>query len=198
MKGSIILVQNNEGNFISEMIKFFTKKFAKKHNIRTWTHSMIGVENIRNTEYVFSAEMTQCLMPLKKFKKDKIKFEIYKVVDYIKEDSLNELIDNFVNKYAGDGYGFFQLPWYIYRWIMELFNKDVRKQKNWFPSGDICSEMVFRFLTQRLSYSVKSEKVNATLKHLYEWTENTIHPVDLGYIIKQHPKVFIKTYSWNC
>jgi len=198
MKGNIILVQNNEGNFVSEAIKFFTKRIAKKYGVRTWTHSMISVGELHDIEYVLSAELSQCIMPLEKFKKDKIKFEVYKIKDTISENNLNSLVRLYCNTYAGDSYGFLQLPWFCYRWFMEIFNKNVNKQKNWFPSGDICSEMVFRFLMDRLNYSAKNMKSSATLSSLSNWTENTIHPVDLGYVIKNCPFMFEKAYSWNC
>ena len=204
IKGTVILVQTNSGNFFSEAIKFFTKKIAKKYRVRAWTHAMIGVGSLLEEDYVFSAEVAQSIMPLKKFQKGKTKFEVYEIKDNIKEKDLEYLIRSFCGTYAGNTYGFFQNLWFIYRWLMELFGKDVRKKANWFPSGDICSEMTFRFLTQRFSYALQNknnknlESVNTALKHLYEWTENTIHPVDIGYIISKHPEVFSKISSWNC
>jgi hypothetical protein len=197
MKGSIILVQNNEGHFLSNAIKFFTKRAAKKYGVENWTHSMFYVGKFFNEDFVFSAEAAQSIMPLKKFQKPKVKYVIYKINDNIKAEDLDNLIKDFFLNYAGDTYGFFQLFWFIYRWIAEIIGLDVRKKNNWFPTGDICSEMTFRFLTKRLEYSNKNVIIKNVLNKLNEWTENTIHPVDLAYIIKKFPLVFEKVEEWN-
>ena len=196
-RGSIVLVENNEGGWFSTLIKYFTGKIAKKYGVPSYTHAMFITLPFDDIVSVQSAEFAQCIMPLQKFNKEKINYSIYEIRDRIREEDIVTILKEMYLD-AGEPYGFFQNIWFIYRYFMELFKKDVRKQKNWFPSSDICSESVYRYLRRRVEKNINNSRkkgiYNYLLDTLDEWTENTIHPVDIAYIIKRFPLIFKKVF----
>ena len=200
MKGSLVLVENNEKDFFPKAIKFFTGKIAKKYGVPSYTHAMFITLPFDNIISVQSAEFAQCIMPLEKFNTKTIRYDVYEIKDEIEEEELILLLKQMYLT-AGNPYGFFQNLWFVYRYFAELIGFDVRKQKNWFPTHDICSEAVYRFLRKRVIKNIENRPKRNIYKYLLklidEWTENTVHPVDLGYIVKRFPNIFKKVYSWN-
>jgi len=106
-------------------------------------------------------------------------------------------------KTAGTSYGFLQLLWFIYRWMAEMLGFDVRKQRNWFPNGDVCSENAYRYLIERLQRNgigvgaKRYRDIRLAINKLREWNENTFTPVDLAMVIKSYPNLFELVESWS-
>ena len=98
-----------------------------------------------------------------------------------------KLISEQIKNYLGQSYGYPQLLWFVYRWVAELFNIDVRNQCNWFTNGKICSESVYNYLSglniPELQYD------------LDEYNENTCNVGDIDLIIGHHPEYFELIYS---
>jgi hypothetical protein len=52
-------------------------------------------------------------------------------------------------------------------------------------------------MLKRLRKNIHNPRCAALLRFMEQWTENTVHPVDIAYIIKRHPLMFTKVDSWN-
>ena len=185
MKGAIVLVDSKGTSFISKCIKFFTGRVAKRNGVPSYTHAMFEVGDVCGVRSVLSAEELMAVMPLDKFRKD-TKFRIYSVNDDVKLIYVKEVLKEMYQT-AGNRYGFLQLLWFVYRWAVEIMGFDVRRNKNFFPKGDICSEQTYRYLMKRLE---NTESCNDLRIFLEQWNENTVHPVDIAIVVKKFPRVF--------
>jgi hypothetical protein len=203
LKGAIVLMENKSSSFFPKAIRFFTKRIANRYGVKTYTHAMFITANFLDELSVQSSEFAQCIMPLKKFNTDKFSYDVFLIIDEIPEASLDDILKEMYLISAGEPYGFLQNLWFIYRDIVEtIFKLDVRKQKNWFPNGDNCSESTYRYLRKRIIANIRATDKNKSiyqqiLRFLDEWTENTVHPVDLAHIIEEYPSLFSKVYSFN-
>jgi hypothetical protein len=81
---------------------------------------------------------------------------------------------------SGKQYGFFQLFWFIYRWAWEKLFKKTPKG-NWLPSGMICSELNWYYLT------FLGGKYAEIVKDL---DPNTTHCGDLYKRVQARPDLF--------
>ena len=99
-------------------------------------------------------------------------------------------LDRCTKEFSGVEYGFLQLLWFPYRWFMEtILRKDVRKSKNWFTDGVICSELWWWYcwyLTER--YPEKWAKLRSILS---EWNPDTFTSYDVKGICENNPDIFI-------
>lgn len=196
-------MESKKNSFISKAIKFFTGKLAKKYNVKSYTHSMYIIGDVLKVESVLSAELAISVMPLDAFRTKDYSFDVYKVNDHLTMSEIDEILREIYVKTAGKDYGFLQLLWFVYRWLMELFGFDVRKQKNWFPNGDVCSENTYRYLYNRLkrnfcdSRTLTDYLIKQTTKQMEEWNENTFHPIDLAYVMKKEHSLFEHVESWD-
>lgn len=193
MKGYIILVENLENSFISKAIKFFTKHIAKKGNVPVFTHACYGIGKVLGIESVISAEEVITVMPFERIKESNCNYYIYRINDAADKKLIDYSLSHMYKSTAGKGYGFWQLLWFIYRWFMEHIGFNVKHKKNWFPTGDICSENTYRYLMTRFTQQPITPAIAQVLVDLLNYTENTIHPVDLAIIIKNNPQVFVLT-----
>ena len=191
MKGAIILVESKKNTLLAKAIKFFTGRLAKKYRVKSYTHAMFCVGEVLGEPSVFSAEASMTIMPLRKFTNRDFEYDVYAINDDLSDKEVDKILRAIYIKTAGETYGFLQLLWFIYRWFMELIGFDVRKQKNWFPIGDVCSEHTYRYLKTRLLKKKNRKIISKTLSQLEEWNENTFHPVDLAKVIKDNPQLFI-------
>ena len=177
--GSIVLLNRlgKESNFTSSLQRFFTKM--------PYTHTAIVLEKYMNENVVLSADELTVILPLNNyFEEDKTEIEIYELL--LDFDKISITRDLFLN-YSGKKYAFLQVLYFIYRWFNEtVLKRDVRKEKNIFNKGQICSELVYLYLCE------VAQKTNTKelLDKLNEYTKDTIHVGDIANICKSLPQIF--------
>ena len=186
--GDIFLLNNTTGGFLSSCIRFFTRS--------KYTHCAVYVGEVCGEPSVLSAEELITIKPVSTYFDNKdYNIEIYTFESTRKLYSINKIY----NDYGGSVYGFMQLFWFVWRWILESFGVDTKSMKNWFPDGEICSEMGY----DNVWYTLGTDYTNIN-KLLGEYNSNTVAPSDVAKIIiainnlflsqGQKPPV-IKTYE---
>ena len=104
------------------------------------------------------------------------------------DKELKPVIDSLIEDYEETIYGFFQLPYFILRWMFGwLF--DVRRW--WFPfkKGKICSELVWEYLYR----IAKKKRWLDLMDELNKWKPDNVHAGDIRQIInKFENKYFTK------
>lgn len=79
----------------------------------------------------------------------------------------------------GNVYGFLQIPWFAARSICAIFG--ITLTRNWFPWGQICSEVPDIFL----------DILNKEYKNAFsEFGENETSPEDIAKVIESRPDLF--------
>ena len=178
--GSIILLNNKKGIFPA-LIRFFTHS--------KYTHNAITMGNIiPKSESILTAELLITVHPLQRYFEDpNYEFSIYEIQG-IDEKDLETIVLDLYEKRVSRGYAFWQNLWFIYRRVAEKLGFDVRKQGNWFPKNDNCSEETYDLI------KMAAEKKNLTnlLCLLNEWNSNCFSPGDSNFIFNLFPDYFIK------
>jgi hypothetical protein len=78
-----------------------------------------------------------------------------------------------------DGYGYLELPWFIWRWLNAKFGRDIRKQNNWYEGGKICSEITAQYIC------------DAGYPHLFAgFGKGAINAQDVLEVCEAHPELF--------
>lgn len=179
-EGSIILLNRlgKESSIFSKLQRFFTGM--------PYTHSAIVTRDIYEIQSVLSADELINTQPLDNyFNEEKTEIEIFDIIDKrVNTEFKEETIKQLYEEYAGTMYGFAQVLWFVYRWFMEKLGKDVRKKKNPFNKGEICSELVWHYL-DRVGDFIPELKAK-----INEWNPDTIHAGDIHTICISLPKVF--------
>jgi hypothetical protein len=172
--GNIVLLNRKKGGWFSTLQRFFTKM--------DYTHCAIVVTKYKNREMVLSADELIELYPLQKYFEEKdTDIEIWEL-----EGDYEAITDILIDRYVGTYYGFTQVFWFVFRWFMEIFGKDVRRYRNPFCHGTICSELVWYFLE-----AIPNENLN---DRVHEWNPDTIHAGDTARICREFFKLKHKNY----
>lgn len=77
------------------------------------------------------------------------------------------------------GYGYLELPWFVWRWANKLIGRDIKHQDNWHQVGEICAELTSEFISD-CGYSYLFNGFGRT----------SIHAQDLLEICYNNPKLF--------
>jgi len=198
MLGDIILLNRKKGGWFSSAQRFFTQM--------NYTHSTFSIGTILGIESVLSADEKVVIEPLKKyFEEDGTEIEIWRIneniIDAKNKPLLEQKISEIYYKYSNSYYGFFQVIWFIYRWINEkFFKRDVRRKNNPFKRGIICSELVYYYLIELekiLNKTLKKGKIRFDVllplqAELSKYTPDTIHAGDIAQILNKNNKLFYK------
>lgn len=174
-KGSIGF-SNNKTSFIGKLIRLFTNSGI--------THSFI-ITFPRGNDVWF--EEASNVVAEGKFENNYVNdpntsYWVYKIKDgLVPEATTDTALQYCLDNYLGVEYGFFQLLWFPYRWLMSKFGKDIRKQKNWMSDGVICSELVYDYLTQLGPQFADLVK---------DFNSDTIQAQDILDIVIAHPELF--------
>jgi|WetSurSiteA1Bulk_404760.scaffolds.fasta_scaffold41318_1 hypothetical protein len=175
--GDIIIVDNYNGNFLSKAIRFFTN---------SWTHTAVGFVNIpRNPlaeQMLFEANIMVGLTAWDKT------FDDYgmdvRVYRWKKKVASEKAVWEIFDAYNGNTYGFAQLLWFVWRWVIEKLHLPKRwAVYNFFPGNEICTEVVYVFF-KKLNDTV----VNGALQRLGR-NQNSVHPGDIIAICEDLCKV---------
>lgn len=173
--GSVVVFSNKKNAAFSVLQKLITHEWIDGVSPRKFkhgdkTHSAIFWYPEANADAIFEAYLCTTIDPWIKHQAD-TRYWVFEPTGYTDEEIQSALFELY-NKDAGEGYGFFELPWYVYRFVMEWFHKDVRHQHNWFPGGNICSQDVFNFLY------ILSRNRPALRAYLDQWRSTTFHSSD--------------------
>lgn len=93
-----------------------------------------------------------------------------------------ETIEQLINELNGSYYGFAQLLWFLWRWIVDSLHLPRRFAiHNWMPGGRICTEVVY------LAIERTCKKIG--FPFYYEYGLNAVTPEDIKNILvslKEH------------
>jgi hypothetical protein len=175
--GSVVLLNNKKGLF---------GWLIRKVTGAPYTHCAITMGKIiPKCDSILTAETLITVHPLQQYyDTPHYEFSIYEI--NVKESILEAVVLDLYEKRALRGYAFWQNLWFVYRRIAEKFGYDVRKQKNWFPKSDNCSEETYDMLVE----IAKAAQLRALEFKLQEWNSNTFSPVDFKTVADQYPKIF--------
>ena len=187
MKSGNIIVVNKKGKDASWMWKFWyiLQRFFTS---QPYTHTAITTFTNDLGTFVFSVEELLTLRFLDNFL-DVISSDIYIFEINLEEEILVTFINKQIKNFLGQNYGYAQLIWFVYRWLMQKFGKDVRRDTNWFSNGEICSESVYLFL-QDLSNLKPELKIM-----LNQFNQNTCDVGDIMNILQHYPDLFKMIYK---
>ena len=165
--GDIIIVNNWDGNFLSKAIQFFTK---------SWSHTALGFFPIHRNplplQSVFEANLTIEITDWEKVYDD-LNYDL-RVYRWTRTLPVESVLWELFDKYNGATYGWWQLVYFVWRWVVEKLHLPQRwARKNFFPNREICTEIVYDFLVL-LNDSV----INVAL-HKLDRNQNTVHPGDI-------------------
>lgn len=148
----------------------------------------IGLYN--SVPMVFEADMTVTHTPYEKYITNGTQWDYFLYT--MPEFNLSEIqhaLDRCTKEFSGVAYGFTQLLWFPYRKVMSWFGKDVRKAKNWFTAGVICTELWWWFLWYATElFPEKHTKLRAILE---QWEPDTIQAYDVKLIIQKNVDMFV-------
>lgn len=170
--GDVIFVNNKDGNFLSKAIRFFTRS--------PWSHCALGFFNLSGGEQtIFEANLTVSVTPWE----DTANNPRYDVLVYrwIKHARYAEqAMWSVYHKYVGNTYGWAQLLWFVWRWIVTGLHLPARwARKNFFPDNEICSEVEFVGMLLTTDTPVVTSVI---LGQGYD--QNAVHPGDILGICK--------------
>jgi hypothetical protein len=168
--GHVVLSGAKTG-FTSKAIKFFTGSL--------YSHSLITIPSIVDTEMCMEAADcgVSCLPFNKGYRQDPT--EIYSMFEInvpqeIKDEAITQLLD-----LLEQSYGYFEIPWFMWRALNLKFGRDIKNQDNWSQKGTICSELCVLYL-----------KLCGFSDLFRDFGEGSVCPQDLSEIMKAHPEYF--------
>jgi hypothetical protein len=183
--GHIVAFNSLKGGFIAAAERFFTRS---KYN-----HVSVVIPPILGIPAHVSATWKVVTEPTSHFLNDPSEmYQMYLPVGFT-TDQLLTVLSRVYNEFSGETYGFLQLLWFVYRWLMESwpFHKDVRRGHNWFPGGPICSEVSWYYMMYLCDQQPKrTELLRAKLN---EWRPDTFSPADCVDVMKAFPEIFVLT-----
>lgn len=167
LPGDIIFVNNKDGNFLSKAIRWFTRS--------PWSHCALGFFNQMNGEQmIFEANLTVNATPWVRTADN----PLYDVMVYrwIKHGrNAEQAMWTVYHKYVGNTYGWAQLLWFVWRWMVTGLRLPARwAHKNFFPDNEICSEVEF----VGMLLTTDSPSVTSVI-HRRGYDQNAVHPGDI-------------------
>lgn len=166
---------NNTVGIVPKLIRFFTNSHI--------SHTFIGTESFMGVPSIQEASDLIVVKPFVGYEQSLTEsFKLYKIrEDVVSEDTIKEATKKVYEEFEGVRYGYLQLVWFPYRWLLSLVGIDARKQKNWMTDGVICSELVYWFLWY----------LGPVFQDLIkDFNPDTIQAQDLLDIVNAHPHLF--------
>lgn len=182
--GDIIIVNNWNGSFLSKLIRFFTN---------SWSHTAIGFFDLpRNplpVQTIFEANLTTGITDWAKLFDD-IDYDL-RVYRWTQPVEIERICWELYDSYNGNIYGWWQLLYFVWRWIVEKLHLPQRfARKNFFPNQEICTELIYVALAK-----LQNDKVNAVLAKINR-DQNTVHPGDIMEICEMLVKEGLLTRTY--
>jgi hypothetical protein len=182
--GDIIIMNNWDGNFLSKAIRFFTK---------SWSHTALGFFDMgfhaKTAQTVFEANLTVGITDWERaYGYDALDLRVYQWAKPVDPQIVWELFD----KYNGNVYGWWQLIYFIWRWIVEGLHLPKRwAHKNFFPNREICTELIYVLMER------KNEVGVAAVLAMLDRDQNTVHPGDIIWACEELVKLGVLNRTYN-
>jgi len=182
--GDIIIVNNFAGSFLSKAIRFFTN---------SWSHTALGFFDFPRKPSQQMMLEANLLVTLSGWDKDDENTHIdLRVYRWKKKNIPDKILWEMFDTYNGNVYGWWQLLYFVWRWIVEKLSLPRRwALKNFFPNDEICTEIVYVALTK-----INDPVVNAALARLSR-DQNTVHPGDIISICEDLCKAGVLEMVYN-
>jgi hypothetical protein len=198
--GSIVVFNWKKGGFFSSGQRLFTHYWINGSSPGSYahsycTHTAIISHDVEGIPSYFGAELATAFQPVTVFTEDSdVDYIVFEPIGFNEAD-LNIVLERIYKEYAARGYGFMQIAWFIYRWLMETFTHvDMRKKHNWFNRGTICSEVAFR----NLSYLGEIEHGKEIPPIINQWLLDSAHAGDVLVMLLMMPTLFkITEQRWT-
>ncbi len=166
--GDIILVDGGH-NFLSKAIKFFARS--------NWSHTALGAFRYDGDDMVFEAEEL-VILDFWNGGKNRTAFQVYSWSRPDHQQAAAEVVDVLTRELNGKIYGFAQLLWFVYRWIIKSLRLPHRLAvHNWFPGGRICTEVVY--------IAIEGTCTKIGYPFYYEYDSNAVTPADIEQICER-------------
>jgi hypothetical protein len=174
--GDFFLSQNKT-TLLNKLIMFFSSSIYTHCGIVFFKQDgMLSVLEAGNTVQVVPWFRNYIDQPKEKY----VVFRINR--DFLPGNTMNFMISSVWYNHSGKWYGHLQLLWHIWRYINEKFGRDIRKKKNWFKGGYICTEILYLMLRE-----IKHDGVR---EFLNKFDSNNINCEDIKILTKLFPEVF--------
>jgi len=172
LPGDVLVLNDRRGGWFSSTQRLVTGM--------PFTHSAVFVGDVLGIPSVFEAREVATFYPVANYLGNpNVDYVVYRpVLAWAGEKG--EALRGTYTRFAASIYGYFQLVWFLWRRFWEIFGVDMRNKKNHFPLGDICSEIVYRYLWAL----PQTSETNAILS---EWNDNTVHSGDINVICRRLP-----------
>lgn len=176
--GDIAFSHPRKMGFYSKAVRYLTKS--------NWSHCFIGIADFYDAPAVLESDLKCQVVDFysEYVTKNKDVYEIWRPIKASQELIRISTKQCYLN-YAGETYGFLQIPWFAVRSILKWL-KINHLSKNWFPDGIICSELVIEYLL------FLDPEYYEAFKGL---TPNETSPEDIYQIVINRPDLFEKTQS---
>lgn len=139
-------------------------------------------------EQVQEASLEVSLVSLQSYRDDpNALYEIYAIKGVDATTQVASLTEMWLS-YEEMTYGWSQIAWFMWRALNNIIGRTIKGERNWFPSGVICSGLVYRFLEnlwKKYNYSLFRMMLSTC-----EWDDDTVWPADIYKIVKQFPQSF--------
>lgn len=171
--GDVALSGQRSEGFYPKAVKFFTKS--------NWSHCFFIMNDVANKRTVLEADLKIQVVPFEKeyVEKEKDYYIIYRPIKATEEEKV-KAADKIYLEYAGEIYGFMQIPWFVWDAFCDLIGWN--SGKNWFPHGAICSEVLYDYLI------CLNDTYKQAFKHLND--KNRVSPEDIAKVIISRPDLF--------
>jgi hypothetical protein len=154
--------------FIQKAIRFFTQS--------KFSHSFVIMEG--PGQRLCALETTSTLVTLTPANRkylEKYYVEVWRPVGDNLKETISILSQNAFIRYSGNWYGHISYVWFIYRWFMSLFGRDLKKMWRWANRGITCTELT----NTSFPFIIDNER-----------DPNTITPQIMRDWIARHPEYF--------
>ena len=169
---------SSKTNILAKAIRFFTSS--------KFSHCFLVIDPVLDEPAVIEASEIVQVIPLARyfeFKDESFLLFSLPVADKAKVDSAVAAIFFY---HSGMKYGYFELLWFLWSWLVKKVFGKVIKKGNPFRAGIICTEVVWHYIN-----ALGGEYA----KCVSEFDPDTISPYDLEQIVKARPDLFKLEYS---
>jgi hypothetical protein len=166
-----VCVSNSKKAFVGRIIKFVTRS--------NFSHSFITVPDMLGERMVMEAAANGVsVVPFNKaYRVDPD--EGYRIYRFKADPAAKDAAILTIAQSLETGYGFLELPWFIWRAVNRLFGRDIRGQNNWSDAGTICSELAAQYISM------------SGFSHLFEdFGRCSVNAQDIFEICKANPELF--------
>ena len=164
------------------------QKTEKKDGWKFSHNSFLTLPFDGDIEQVQEASLEVAVCPLDDYRNDPNSgYEIY-VIKGVSAENMRLVCRYAFRKYSEKTYGFLQIGWFLWRAFNNIIGRKIKGERNFFPAGIICSELVYDILAslRDMGYHRFNDVICSN-----EWRQNTSEPIDNYERVKKFPKIFV-------